>query len=673
MKSEKTLAQAASDKKDDSAIIAEARKQFDRAAEAEQDNRADGLEAIEFARLGKQWPDGIKTQRETEGRPVLTINKMPAFIRQVVNDSRQNKPQIKVAPVDDKADKETAKVLGGIIRSIEAASSADIAYDTAIENAVQYHVGYIGVDIDYSDDDSFDLDLHIRRFLNPAAVYGDPDGQSADGSDWNVAFVVEPINKAEFERRYGKTAAYSWDDTIWTGVDEAWRTEETIQIAEWWTREPYQRKIALIEVTDPQTGEREEITVDLDKLETDPDLAMLGTLMEAGLATIVKQREVQAHKVRQRIINGVEVLEDNEWPGRYIPLIPVYGDEFNILGKRYIRSLVHDAMDAQRMFNFWRTAATELVALAPRVPYIGPKGFAKVMPEAWATANTVSHPYLEYDGAQPPSRQPLDSGVAAGALQESLNASDDMKAILGIYDASLGARSNETSGRAIMARQREGDVSTFHFIDNLSRSIRQVGRVLIDLIPHVYDSRRIARVMGEDGNVDDVPLNQEREIEQPDGSTVMAIHNLSVGKYDVTVMAGPSFTTKRQENAYNMVEFARAVPQAGALMIDKIAMAQDWDGADEIAERAKAMMPKPGGEQQLPPEVQQGLMEGQQAMQELQALKTDKSLEQAKLAIEQYKAETDRMKVTADVEATEAQLGIKIAEFERQPSPTPEE
>lgn len=667
MKPEKTLAEAASDDADATELLAEARKQFQRAVDAEQENRTDGLESVEFARLGKQWPEGIRAQREREGRPILTINRMPAFIRQVVNDSRQNKPQIKVSPVDDKADKETAKVLSGIVRSIEAASSADVAYDTAIENAVQYHVGYIGVDVDFNHDDSFDLDIKVRRFLNPAAVYGDPDGQSADGSDWNTCFVVESMNKAEFERKYDKQAAHGWDDAIWTGVDEAWKTEDTIQVAEWWTREVTPRTIALIAVTDPETGQSEEIAVDMERLGKDPDLAMLGTMLEAGMARIVKQRTVEGYKVRQRIITGVEVLEDHEWAGRYIPIVPVYGDEFNILGKRYIRSLVYDAMDAQRMFNFWRSAATELVALAPRVPYIGPKGFAKVMPEAWATANTVSHPYLEYDGQQPPQRQPLDSGVAAGALQEALNASDDMKAILGIYDASLGARSNETSGRAIMARQREGDVSTFHFIDNLARSIRHVGRIIVDLIPHVYDGRRVARVMGEDGNVEDVPLGQEREIEKPDGSVIMALHDLSVGKYDVMVNVGPSFTTKRQENAYNMVEFARAVPQAGMLMVDKIAASQDWDGADEIAERAKSMMPQTG-QPQLPPEVQQGLAQGQQAMQELEAVKADKSLEAAKLEIERYKAETDRMKVEADIERAGVEVGVKLAQTQQSPT-----
>lgn len=646
-KYDKTLAEAASDR-DDVDIIAAARKAFERAKEHEKDNRDDGLASIEFGRLGKQWPGDIESQRSLENRPVLTINKMPAFMRQVVNDARQNKPAIHASPVDDFADPETAKVIEGLIRNIEATSAADVAYDTAIENAVSYYVGYIRIDVDYSGDDTFDQDIKIERVINPASIYGDPDAQSADGSDWNSCFVVDKLSKDQFEAEYGKRVTHGWDDDSWSGLRGEWKGDDYVLVAEHWVREPYQTNLHLCVYADGQ-----EATFTDEQMAEDEDVV---ALVEAGAIQIIKSREVTRHRVIQRLMTGLEVIEENEWPGKYIPIIPVYGDEFNIEGKRHIRSLIWDAMDAQRMFNYWRSTATELVALAPRTPYIGPEGFADANPEAWATANTVSHPYLEYKGAQPPQRQPIDGGVAGGALQEALNASDDMKAILGIYDASLGARSNETSGRAILARQREGDVSTFHFIDNLARSIRHVGRVVLDLIPIVYSARKMVRVMGEDGAAENIPLGTEREIEKPGQDPIIAIHDLSVGKYDVVVRSGPSYTTKREENAYNMIEFARAVPQAGALMIDKIAKSQDWDGADEIAQRAKALMP--GDDRQLPPEIQQALMEAQQIKQELDLLKNDKSLEQAKIEIDAYNAETNRMKVEADT-------GKKAAEIDK--------
>src|SRR5205807_7540548 len=241
-------------------------------------------------------------------------------------------------------------------------------------------------------------------------------------------------------------------------------------------------------------------------------------------------RAARSWRVTQTILTGAEVLEENVWPGKFIPIVPVYGDEVAIEGKRHLRSLVRDAKDPQRMFNYWRTASTELVALAPKAPFIGPKGSFTTDAAKWATANVENHAFMEYDDrGTAPQRQPF-AGVPAGALQEALNASDDIKAIIGLYNASLGDSGNEVSGRAILARQREGDVSTFHFIDNLSRAIEHGGRILIDLIPLVYTGNRIVRVLGPDDVAANVPLN---------------VCDLGRGKYDLTVETGPSCTTRR--------------------------------------------------------------------------------------------------------------------------------
>jgi hypothetical protein len=316
----------------------------------------------------------------------------------------------------------------------------------------------------------------------------------------------------------------------------------------------------------------------------------------------------------------------------------VYGDEVNIEGRRHLRSLVRDAKDPQRMFNYWRTTSTELVALAPRAPFIGPKGAFKTDADKWATANTDNHAYIEFDGATPPARQEF-AGVPAGALQEALNASDDIKSILGLFDASLGAASNETSGRAILARQREGDVSTFHFVDNLSRAIRHAGRILIDLIPHVYSQPRIVRVLGPGGEPATVAVNQPAG--QPGAPSAMqAVYDLGAGKYDLTVEAGPSFTTRREEAANQMLELIRAFPQAAPVLGDLLAKNLDWPGAEEIAQRLKTL---------LPPQLQgqaQGGQAGQQVaslQQQIAALQADQSVQNRKLDIEQFRAETDRI------------------------------
>lgn len=623
----------------DSDDLKEARDDWRMAQDAESDNRTSYEDDIEFALHEKQWPAKVEKAREDSNRPCLTISKMKAFIRQVVNDARQNKPSIKVHPADSGADPETAEVINGLIRNIEYTSNADVAYDTAMETAVAGGFGYWRVGLDYAYHDSFDMDLTIERVANPLSIYGDPYSTAADSSDWMRAFAVDLMSKAAFQAKYGKDSKTitDWDDTTW--ANEGWRVGNDVLVAERWKRVEAEVKVS--QFRNLANGEMQTYS--------DEDLAAsedLQALLATGLLEFKRSRMAKTYRVTQQFMTGAEILgETVKWAGCYIPIVPVYGDEYNIKGKRHFRSLIHSAKDAQRQFNYWRTAATELVALAPKTPWIGRKGTFDSDQERWQTANTESHAYLEYDG-EAPVRIPLDSGPAAGALQEALNASDDMKAVIGLYDASLGARSNETSGRAIMARQREGDVSTFHFTDNLNRAIRHTGRILIDLIPSVYSGERIIRVMGEDGSPENKPLNQEyqktdpktgRPMQDESGNPIMAMHDLSAGKYDLTVTSGPSFTTRREEAAFQMTEMMRALPASAPILGKHLAKNLDWPGADDIAEELEAM-----GKPQIPPELQQQIEEGQQKLAEQEQ------------TIQQMKADN-----TADREKTEGQLALQ--------------
>jgi hypothetical protein len=357
-------------------------------------------------------------------------------------------------------------------------------------------------------------------------------------------------------------------------------------VAEWWTRR--EERATLLQLSNGMCMFEEQYKA-------------AKALLDVQGITIANTRQTMTMKVTQHIMNGCEIIETKEWAGKYIPIVPVYGDEVIIDGKRYLKSLIRDAKDAQRMFNYWRTTSTELVALAPKAPWVGPVGAFATDPN-WATANTENHQYLEFDPVEggPPARQGF-TGPPAGALQEALNASDDMKSIVGMYDASLGAKSNETSGRAILARQREGDVSTFNFTDNLSRAIRHAGRILADLIPKVYSTERIIRIIGEDGSTQNVPINQQTQPlpehaqkmgEQAEG--IVHIYDLTSGKYDVTCETGPSYTTRREEAAAQMMEFMHAVPNAGAVIGDLLVKNLDWPGADEIADRLKMLLATAG-------------------------------------------------------------------------------
>lgn len=619
----------------DKDLLADAQEQFKLCEEAEAHNREPFLDDIKFAKLGEQWPDKVRKERERRGDPCLTINRQPAFIRQVVNDARQNKPSIKVHPADSNADPATAEIYNGLIRNIEVTSSADVAYDTGFDFAVSGGFGYWRVNTDYACDDSFDLDLVIERITNPLSVYGDYHSTAADSSDWNQCFVTEILSKSAFQRKYKGAEKVDWETTGYDKLKSPWMSEEGVQVAEWWTREKVKRPILALSDGTVVAAKTYEANKEL---------------FDAKGVTVLGSREASAHKVTQKVLTGAEVLETNEWAGKYIPIVPVYGDEVNIEGKRYFRSLIRDAKDAQRMFNYWRTASTHLVALAPRVPFIGKKGQFKSDAKKWATVNTANHPYIEYDGDNPPQRQPLDSGRPAGALQEALNASDDMKSIIGIYDASLGAKSNETSGRAILARQREGDVSTFHFIDNLSRAIEHTGRILIDLIPTVYSGQRIIRTLGQDGTPSAVQLGK------PDGVDPLpaGIYDLSRGKYDLTVETGPGYTTKREESAAQMMELIQAVPQAAPIIGDLLVKNLDWPGADEIADRLKTLLPAAlqgdGGQaNQMADQAAQLQQQNQDLQLQLTAAKQDQTNKSEELRVKAYQAETDRMKVVHEI------------------------
>ncbi len=581
-------------------LIREARERLHESETVSDDNRRNFEEDIDFARMANQWQDKDRKQRELEGRPCLTINKLPAFIRSVVNESRQSKPGVKVSPVDSGADVDTAEVISGLIRSIERDSMADVAYDTAIDQAVSGGFGFFRISIDYAHEDSFDLVAKIERVPNSLMVHWDVSSTSFDASDWSYAFVSDFLAQEEFKRRYPKATPVSFEagDHEW---HQDWVQDDSVRISEYWSRQENEREI--IQLSDGRVMRADSLPsvarqffaaggVELGGMLKDDEASQ--AFMAVNGLTEVRRRKAKYHTVTRRLMTGVEVLEEEDWPGSTIPICPVWGEEIFHKGRRYFRSMIRDARDPQAIFNFWRSATTELVALAPRAPWVGPLGFVPRGHEAkWASANTRSHAFLEYDpssGGAP--RREAFAGVPAGALQEAMNAADDIKAITGIYDSSLGARSNETSGRAIMAREAQGDVANFHFKDNLARAIGYAGRVLVEIIPSIYSPRETIRILGEDSKEKVVRLTME------DGGSVLPgiegeprLYNLAVGRYDVTVTSGPTTATQREETRETLIEIMRAVPDSAALLGDVLLEHMDFVGADKVSKRLQAMLP----------------------------------------------------------------------------------
>lgn len=638
-------------------IIISAHKSYSRARDAWGDNQKCAADDLRFARLGEQYPEGIKRDREKDNRPCLTYNKMPAFIRQVVNDARQNKPSIKVHPQDSVADPEVAEIYNGLIRNIETVSDADVAYDTAIEQAVTTGFGFWRINTDYTSDDTFEQDIVIERVANQFTVYPDPDSQEADSSDWNSCWIITSMNKDDFEAEYPDAEKLDWD-ADYVDCPEGFGCDgDSVVVAEWWTRERVTKEIVALS--------------DGTVLAVDDVKRRAAELDATGVMVVGEPRQVPSFKVRQRIMTGAEVLKDEEWAGRYIPIVPVYGDEvIDENGKRHYRSLIRDAKDSQVMFNLMRTTGIEMLALQPKIPFIGEEGAFDTDPN-WALANSESLPYLEYaKGTAMPQRQPLPTHFSA-AFQEALAANDDMKSIIGIHDASLGAKGNETSGKAILARQREGDVSTFHFIDNLSRAIRHGGRIIMDLIPKVYSTERIIRTLGEDESVGTAQIaktGQPVMEEQDDrGEAIAKVYDLTVGKYDLTVSAGPNYTTRREEIRETlMTAAAQGGDQVAAVLLPRIAKMLDIPEAEEIAAELDFLNPaKQAGQQQgVPPEIQQMIKQGQQLIAQLQqenaALKQQLGNKQGEIAVKMQKNQIDAQKMGVDAMRAQAEYNQSV-------------
>ena len=595
------VAEGGKPKKSASDILATARARLDLAVSALAESREDEIDDLRFYAGSPdnhwQWPaDVLATRGAVQGqtinaRPCLTINKLPQHVRQVTNDQRQNRPGAKVIPVDDNADVEVADIFNGMIRHIEYISDADVAYDTACENQVSYGEGYLRLLTEYCEDNTFDQDIKIGRVRNSFSVYMDPTIQDPTGADAKWCFVTEDVTKAEFERMYPDASPITTLQSLGVGDQSIsnWLNEDTIRLADYYY-----------------------IDYDRTTLNLYPGnaTAFEGTPEDKQLRAIYgkpkKSRESDRPKVKYCKINGYEILEEREWAGKYIPVIRIVGNEFEVDGRLYVSGLVRNAKDAQRMYNYWVSQEAEMLALAPKAPFIGYGGQFEGYETNWKTANTQNWPYLEVNpdvtdgqgGMLPLPQRAQPPMASSGLLQAKAGASEDIKSTTGQYNASLGMGSNERSGKAILARQREGDVGTYHYGDNLARGVRHVARQLVDLIPKIYDTQRIARIIGEDGETKMIKINPEQQqpvnkIMDERGIVIEKIYNPGVGKYDVVAITGPGYATKRQEALEAMAQLLQGNPQLWAVAGDLFVKNMDWPGAQEMSKRfAKTIDPK---------------------------------------------------------------------------------
>jgi hypothetical protein len=570
-------------------------------AEADSQNRAEALGDLKFAG-GDQWPVEIQNSRNLESRPCLTINKIDAYIRQVTNQQRQQRPRIKVHPVNNEGDLKIAQVVEGITRHIEVNSNADTAYDTAFEYAVRMGWGYWRVTTNYTAEDSFDQEIYIEPIDDPFSVYFDPNSVSPDGADAEKCLVTTVMSKRAFREQYPEADDGSGFLPRATGDDTAeWVTREDIRIAEYWYVE--RERATLVMLSDGTKVYEDELP--------SPEL------LDASKITIMDKRPSYRKKVKWCKMTAMQILEEKEWAGKYIPIIPCYGAQMIIEGKRKKYGLVRFAKDPQRMYNFWRTSMTESIALAPKPKWLIAEGQDEGHESEWAMANIKSTPVLRYkqkdiEGvpAPVPTRiqpEPPPEGimVAAGAI------ADDLKTVLGIFDPSQALPGN-ISGKALQGQQQQVDLSNFHFYDNMTRSIKHTGKVILDLIPKIYDTQRVLRIIGVDGKPELVTIN---EVE----ATGEVLNNVTVGLYDVVMDTGPGYNSKRQQAVEAMMPLM-VEPQVFQAAGDLLFRNMDFPGADIIADRLAAMNPlsKIDEKSDIPPQAQMQMLAQQQQIAQME-------------------------------------------------------
>jgi hypothetical protein len=565
--------------KADADIAREAIECYDRWFEREQRNVDEAYEDLCFSRKGEQWPESERLKREAQGRPALTINKVPQFVRQVTGDIRMSRPGIKVVPVDDMADKETAKVLAGLIRYIENRSEAQAAYYLGCDAQVTCGIGAWQIATEYAGNSTLNQEIRIKQVDDAVAIAWDPDSRDVCRADADWCIVPFDVSHEAFERDYPEASLEDFDDR--SNIPSGWFGADFVRVAVYWCRKEVEHSFAVY---------RNGAIVDLDVMSVEE----LGRLPPP-----VKVEKRKTHEIWRYEVTARQVLKKAKWPGRYIPIVPVIGEECQIGREVYRNGLVRWMKEPQRIYNYAYSTNVELGALQPKAPFLVTAGNIKGFEAEWLRANVSHLPFLRYtpDGANgnaaPQRVQPPVSSPHHEMLQRS--ASEDMKAVSGIYDASLGNRSNETSGRAILARQREGDVSTVCYLENFAAAIRHTARILVDLIPHIYDTERTLRILGEDGKPEEATINRQVGLSiDPDTYEIMPQleNDLSIGSYDVVLETGPSYSTRREEAREGMTELLRALPpDAVPLVADLIAKMQDWPMADELGERFEELLP----------------------------------------------------------------------------------
>ena len=615
-----------------------------------------------------QWEPSVKARRHMATQPMITINKVHTHWLMIVNQMKENKPSIQVHPTNGEASYEAAQIYEGLIRHIEYKSNAKVAYDIASEQQVGGGIGYVQVITKYADDSTFDQEIYIKEIPDALSVYLDPHIKKRDGSDAKYAFIYEDMPRKEFERKYPNIKVPT------SNGNQQWVTKDIVKVATYYEKET--RKEWLYSITNDDGSVKfmreSDITIEERKLFNE-------IIRQNGEG--IDRRRIDKHVIRKYLIGGTEVLEKGIWPGTYIPIARQVGEEVIIEQRLDRKGIVRYMKDAQRAYNYNASAALEYGALQSKSPYLAPVEAINGLENYWATANTENHAYLPYNSADEqgnpvptPSKAPAPTGATV-YTEGMATANMEMSMASGQYEQTFGQQSQELSGVSIDKRIKQGNRATFHFQDAQANTVQFVGKIIIDLIPKIYDTKRIVRILGEDGSEDQIMVDPEAQQaivqkEEEADAKVKTIFNPNVGKFDVVAECGPSYDTKRAEAFDSMTKLLVAQPALSQVIGDLYMGSADFPGADKLQERMRNWIPQsilgtgPSEQEQM---MMQQLQESQAAIQALtQQLNEKQSYldiekQRADIAalnhlairyederqdsINAFKAETDRLKV----------------------------
>lgn len=585
-----------------------ARDRFQMAQVAEGPRRAEMLIDLRF-RCGLQWDEAIKMQREKAGRPCLTINRIPGFLKHVTNAMRQARPEIKIDPVGDGADEEIAEIRQGLVRHILNNSHFEVPADTSFEQMSTMGLGWMRVVDAWA---GFNKELFVEWIPNTFSVYSDPAARRPDWSDAKWRFIVEDYDLKEFRAKFGAKREACGLENFKSIGDQgpSWMLNGKIRVAEYFHIE--EEEDILCELPDGSTQLYSEM---------DPNL----------LESVVQTRPETVSRVVWTLMDGVEILKERKWKGKYIPVIPVIGNQVELDGERILVGMVRYARESQRMFNYMYSCFVEAVALAPKAPFIAEFDQISEFKDIWERANVDAVAVLPYrmktsDGMQapPPQRQQAEPPVLA-FVQGLKLADQNLKSTFSIFDAALGERGPQESGTAINSRKIESDLATYDWIDNFIRALTFLGIVLNDLLEHYYNEKgRIVQITREDLTVKAITINKTHLVDGKD-----AVYDLSKGKFSVHVSTGPAHSTKREEAARSMIELAKVYPPLWQAAGPRLVRAMDWPQKDAIAAQLEKMQPPelrekdPNQPGPTVEEQQQKLDQMQQMVQQLSEMLTE--------------------------------------------------